>query len=332
MHEDSAVHATIPEMTATMDPRTVFETSGSDLDAARSMFEQAYEASGFLPERTERAFGYRFRTVGDQTMSLRSTRFDARMVGEVDSGDQISVAWVTDGGGVLDVGRDEVALAPGRPVVFPTGRPYRFDLADVRQSVVQFDRTFLERIAAEAYGTEPGTVVFDHTAVPGAEAVRAWNHQVQEASRIVLGTAPVSVLAFADTARRTALALLSTFPHRIATKQVPLPAGATGRVRTAVEYMHAAAHTPITTTDVAEHVGLSVRGLQQAFQRQIGVAPNALLRGIRLDRVREELRAGTPSDITVASVAVQWGFAHLGRFSAAYARRFTEYPRDTLHS
>lgn len=193
-----------------MDPRTVFETSGADLDAARSMFEQTYEASGFLPERTERAFGYRFRTVGDQTMSLRSTRFDARMVGDVDSGDQISVAWVTDGGGVLDVGRDEVALTPGRPVVFPVGRPYRFDLADVRQSVVQFDRTFLERVAAEAYGTEPGTLVFDHTVVPGAEAVRAWNHQVQEASRVVLGNTPMSVLAFADTARRTALALLST--------------------------------------------------------------------------------------------------------------------------
>ncbi|MDY1004563.1 helix-turn-helix domain-containing protein [Curtobacterium sp. CFBP9011] len=319
-------------MTATMDPRTVFETSGADLDAARSMFEQTYEASGFLPERTERAFGYRFRTVGDQAMSLRSTRFDARMVGDVDSGDQISVAWVTDGGGVLDVGRDEVALTPGRPVVFPVGRPYRFDLADVRQSVVQFDRTFLERVAAEAYGTEPGTLVFDHTVVPGAEAVRAWNHQVQEASRVVLGNTPMSVLAFADTARRTALALLSTFPHHVAARQVPLPAGATGRVRSAIEYMHAAAHTPITTTDVAEHVGLSIRGLQQAFQRQVGIAPNAMLRGIRLDRVRDELREGTPADTTVASVAVQWGFAHLGRFSAAYARRFDEYPRDTLHS
>jgi AraC-like DNA-binding protein len=332
MHEVRTARGTIPRMTATLDPRTVFETSGADLDAARAVFEQAYEASGFLPERTERAFGYRFRTVGDQTMSFRSTRFDARMVGEVDSGDQVSIAWVTDGGGVLDVGRDEVALAPGRPVVFPSGRPYRFDLADVRQSVVQFDRTFLERVAAEAYGTEPGTLVFDHTAVPGADAVRAWNHQVQEASRLVLGNTSVSVLALADTARRTALALLSTFPHRITARQVPLPAGATGRVRSAIEYMHAAAHTPITTTDVAEHVGLSIRGLQQAFQRQVGIAPNALLRGIRLDRVRDELRAGTPADTTVASVAVDWGFAHLGRFSAAYARRFGEYPRDTLHS
>ncbi|WIB27753.1 helix-turn-helix domain-containing protein [Curtobacterium sp. MCSS17_015] len=319
-------------MTALPDPRTVFETTGTDLDAARAMFEEAYGASGFLPERSERDFGYRFRSVGDATMSFRSTRYDARMVGEVASPDEFVVTWVGEGGGVVDVGRDEVALAPGRPVVFPNERPFRFDLADVRQNLVQIDRVFLERVAAEVHGTEPGTLVLDHAVPPGAEAVRAWNAQVQDAARIVLGSAPVSVLALAETARRTALALLSTFPHHVVARRFPIPTGASGRVRAAVEYMQAVAHTPITTTDVAEHVGLSVRGLQQAFQRQIGVAPNAVLRGIRLDRVRDELRAGSPAETTVASVAVQWGFAHLGRFSAAYARRFGEYPRDTLHS
>lgn len=319
-------------MTTPTDPRTVFETSGSDLDAARAVFEEAYDGNGFLPERSARSFDYRFRSVGDPSMSFRSTRFDARMAGTVDTPDEFSVTWVSEGGGVLDVGRDEVALVPGRPVVFPSGRPFRFDLADVRQSLVQLDRVFLERVAAEAYGTEPGTLVFDHTVAPSTPALRAWNHEVQESARVVLGSTPVSALALAETARRTALAVLSTFAHRIVAPEVPVPAGATGRVRQAVEYMHAAANTPITTTDVAEHVGLSIRGLQQAFQRQLGTAPNAMLRGIRLDRVRDELRAGTPNDTTVASVAVRWGFAHLGRFSAAYSRRFGEYPRDTLHS
>ncbi|WP_181439545.1 helix-turn-helix domain-containing protein [Curtobacterium sp. MCBD17_032] len=318
-------------MSVPSDPRTVVETTGTDLDAARAVFEDAYGASGFLPERSGRSFGYRFRTVGDATMSFRSTRFDARMLGEVASPDEFVVTWVSDGGGLIDLGRDEVPLVPGRPVVFPSDRPFRFDLRDVRQNLVQLDRTVLERVAAEVRGAEPGTVVLDHAVAPGVQAVRAWNHHVQEAARIVLGAAPVSVLALTELARRTAFALLSTFPHHVVTREVPVPVGATGRVRAAVEYMHAVANTPITTTDVAEHVGLSVRGLQQAFQRQIGVAPNAMLRGIRLDRVRDELRAASPLDTTVATVAVQWGFAHLGRFSAAYARRFGEYPRDTLH-
>jgi AraC-like DNA-binding protein len=321
----------MPVMSVPPDPRNVVETTGTDLDAARSTFEDAYDASGFLPERSERPFGYRFRSVGDATMSFRSTRYDARMVGEVASPDEFVVTWVSDGGGVVDVGRDEVALVPGRPVVFPSDRPFRFDLTDVRQNLVQVDRTVLERVAAEVHGTEPGAVVLDHATAPGVEGVRAWNRHVQEAARIVLGSAPMSALALAETARQTAFALLSTFPHHVVARVVPVPVGASGRVRAAVEYMHAVAHTPITTTDVAEHVGLSVRGLQQAFQRQIGVAPNAMLRGIRLDRVRDELRAASPLETTVATVAVQWGFAHLGRFSAAYARRFGEYPRDTLH-
>jgi len=32
----------------------------------------------------------------------------------------------------------------------------------------------------------------------------------------------------------------------------------------------------------------------------------------------------------VAAVAERWGFAHLGRFSAAYFRRFGEYPKASL--
>lgn len=317
-------------MTAEPDPRISFETSGADLDAAVHMYEDAYASVGFTATRTERPFAYRFRVVGDDVMSFRSTRFDARMQGELDVRDEYVVMWTTDGGGRVDVGRQEVAFTPATPMMFPTGRPFAFDLQDVRQSLVQFDRTALERVAAEVHGAQPGPLVFDHTVTPRTAELRGWNAQVQRAAAIVLGRASVSPLALVEVARDTARSLLRTFPHKLLAPDVPLPQGATGRVREAIEYMHAFAHTPISTTDVAEHVGLSVRGLQQAFQRQVGTAPNALLRGIRLDRVREELRRASVGDLTVASVAMRWGFAHLGRFSAAYAARFSEYPRDTL--
>ncbi|WP_420364500.1 AraC family transcriptional regulator [Curtobacterium sp. L3-7] len=319
-------------MTVESDPRMSFETSGDDLGAALRMYEDAYEGTDFVARYTERDFSYRFRVVGDDTMSFRSSRFDARVSGEVEVRDEYVVMWTAEGGGLVDVGRDEVTLVPGTPMMFPTGRPYVFDLADIRQSLVQFERSYLEGVAAEFHGAQPGPLVFDHAAALEADDVRVWNRQVQAAAATVLGSAPVSPLVLAETARETATTLLRTFPHRLLTPDVPLPQGATGRVRGAVEYMHAFAHTPISTTDVAEHVGLSVRGLQQAFQRQVGTAPNAMLRGIRLDRIREELRRGSPGELTVASVAVKWGFAHLGRFSAAYASRFGEYPRDTLQA
>jgi len=319
-------------VTVQPDPRTRSEASGTDLEAARQTFLQAYGGADFVADRTERAFSYRLRSVGDVAMSFISTRYDARMAGETASEGTYSVTWTSEGGGRMDIGRQEVELTPGAPVVFPTGRPFRFDLADVRQNAVQFDGRFLEGVAAELHGTQPGPLEFEHAVRPRAEDVRAWKVKVQDAARIVLGADQLSELAFAETSRATALAFLRTFPHRVLAPEALVPQGATGRVRGAIEYIHAHAHTPITTTDVAEHVGLSMRGLQQAFQRQVGTAPNAVLRGIRLDRVRDELRRGRPGDVTVAAVAVHWGFAHLGRFSAAYAQRFGEYPRDTLHS
>jgi AraC-like DNA-binding protein len=319
-------------MTDQSDPRSAFETSGTVLEDALRMYEDAYEGAGFTAVRTDRPFAYRFRGVGNEQISFRSSRFDARVRGEVEMRDEYAVMWTADGGGRIDVGRDEVRLGPGTPMMFPTGRPFVFELADIRQSLVQFDRTTLEDAAAELHGVQPGPLVFDHAQAPRPEDLRSWNQQVQQAAAIVLGSAPVSALGLAETARTTAIALLTTFPHRLLAPEVALPQGATGRVREAVEYMHAFAHTPISTTDVADHVGLSVRGLQQAFQRQVGTAPNSMLRGIRLDRIREELRRGVPGELTVAAVAVRWGFAHLGRFSAAYASRFGEYPRDTLQA
>lgn len=319
-------------MSAVHDVREVSTASGDDLDAARAMFEAAYGASGFVPERTERRFGYRFRAVGDATFTLDAKRFDGRMVGEVDATSHYFVTWVSDGGGLMDIGRDAVALTPGRPVVFPSERPFRFDLANVRQNVVQFDRRMLEKVAAELHGVEPAPIVFDHADAPARESMRIWNAALQDAAGVVLGRAPVSTLAMAEAARRTAIAMLRTFPHTTLALSAPVPVTATGRIKRAIEYMHAYADTPISTTDVAAHVGLSVRGLQQGFQRQVGFSPNAMLRGIRFDRVRAELRHHSVGETTVAAVALVWGFAHAGRFSAAYARRFGELPSATLRN
>lgn len=320
-------------MTTETDPRDRFEASGDDLDAARRMYEGAYDGTGFVADRTDQDFTYRFRSTGDDRMSFRYTHFDARMRGVVEPRDDYIVSWSTRGGGRVDVGRDEVRMRVGVPVVFPTGRPFAFELADISQNLVQFDRAYLERVAAELHGEQPGPLVFDHTVEPSLDSIRRWQTQVRDAAAVVLGPGGTTELAFAETSYATAVALLRTFPHRILASPVSVPQGATGRVRDAIEFMHAFAHTSITTTDVAQQVGLSVRGLQQAFHRQIGSAPNTVLRGIRLDRVRAELVDAAPDgDVTVAAVAQRWGFAHLGRFSGVYAQRFGEYPRDTLHS
>lgn len=103
-------------------------------------------------------------------------------------------------------------------------------------------------------------------------------------------------------------------------------------VRRAMELIEGHAAEPLTVEDIAEAVGVSVRALQEGFRRHLETTPTAYLRDVRLDKAHTELAAGVPGATTVTDVAFRWGFAHLGRFSLAYRRRFGESPSETLHT
>jgi AraC-like DNA-binding protein len=124
--------------------------------------------------------------------------------------------------------------------------------------------------------------------------------------------------------------LLQHHPHNYseemsATVRVP----ASGLVRSAERFMADNAGESITVSDVAAHLGVSLRSLQAGFRQWRNTTPNAFLRHIRLHRVRDALlRAGAEANVT--SVALSHGFSHLGRFSAHYQSAFGEAPSATL--
>ncbi|GAA0744271.1 AraC family transcriptional regulator [Dactylosporangium roseum] len=102
-------------------------------------------------------------------------------------------------------------------------------------------------------------------------------------------------------------------------------------VRRAVDAIRDDPARSFTVAELAAVAGVSVRALQEGFRRHVGVPPLVMLREARMARVHEELRAADPYGCTVAEVAHRWGFAHLGRFAAAYRRTFGEPPSATLH-
>jgi transcriptional regulator GlxA family with amidase domain len=59
------------------------------------------------------------------------------------------------------------------------------------------------------------------------------------------------------------------------------------------------------------------------------MGPRDVLLRMRLERARERLLAACPAD-TVTSIALDCGFAHLGRFPATYRTAFGELPTETL--
>jgi AraC-like DNA-binding protein len=101
-------------------------------------------------------------------------------------------------------------------------------------------------------------------------------------------------------------------------------------IRIAVDIMEAEADLPLTLSAIATRSQVSVRSLQLAFKRHLGLSPMAYLREVRLRRAHQNLLESDPSTVTVASVAFRWGFTNLGRFAAAHAARYREPPVEAL--
>ena len=101
-------------------------------------------------------------------------------------------------------------------------------------------------------------------------------------------------------------------------------------VRRADDYMRACLGGPLSLLDLCRELGVSERTLHYAFQEVRGLSPMAYLKAVRLNAVRQELKAATAGTATVRDIAQRWGFWHTGEFAAAYRRLFGELPSQTL--
>jgi AraC-like DNA-binding protein len=144
------------------------------------------------------------------------------------------------------------------------------------------------------------------------------------------GTLPLPTAAKAAFDEYLLTLLLHHHPHNFSEEMAQaMPTPVPGLVRRAERFMADNADTPITVSDVAEHLGVSVRSLQAGFHKWRETTPTAFLRQLRLQLVRDELGRCGP-ETTVTTVALRYGFSHLGRFSAQYRKAFGEEPSLTL--
>jgi AraC family ethanolamine operon transcriptional activator len=95
--------------------------------------------------------------------------------------------------------------------------------------------------------------------------------------------------------------------------------------------MRACLGEPLSLLDLCRELGVSERTLHYAFQEVRGLSPMAYFRAIRLNAVRQELKAAAANMATVHEIAQRWGFWHTGEFAAAYRRLFGELPSQTLN-
>jgi AraC family transcriptional regulator, ethanolamine operon transcriptional activator len=112
--------------------------------------------------------------------------------------------------------------------------------------------------------------------------------------------------------------------------------GASASRRAVVEraeaYVRAHLDTPIPLSQLCRLVGLSERGLRNAFYTVHGMGPKRWMVAERLLSAQIALREPRDVPITVTGVATDYGFYQLGRFAALYKQTFGEAPSQTLQS
>jgi AraC-like DNA-binding protein len=123
--------------------------------------------------------------------------------------------------------------------------------------------------------------------------------------------------------------IFENFPHRLSERLNRRQLDAMPRhIRTAIEFMHANLHLPLTLGDIAQAAGVSARSLQIGFQQFRDTTPLAYLRDVRLQAAHEEL--SLPENILpISEVALKWGFTQMGRFAARYKAVYGLLPSET---
>jgi len=94
-------------------------------------------------------------------------------------------------------------------------------------------------------------------------------------------------------------------------------------------YRYIAGHyrnNDLTTGEIAAHIGVSERALQQAFREHLGMSPTAVLRRMRLDAVRAELLAGAGGADGILETANRLGLKSRSSLTRAYRKQFNEAP------
>lgn len=101
-------------------------------------------------------------------------------------------------------------------------------------------------------------------------------------------------------------------------------------VKQAEDYMQSHLNRPLTLTDLCNALGTSSRALSYGFREIFGMSPMAYLKILRLQGVHRALKAGDPSNKTIANIAHQFGFWSLGHFTRDYKQMFGKLPSETF--
>jgi AraC-like DNA-binding protein len=304
--------------------RRLSERTGTDRRDAVRLHEDLNDAENVVFGRGDR-FRYSHRTLRDLNVELVSSAATTDRSGDLHSGTWLALGWTARGGVQIDDESARVLTEPGIPVVFPTGRQFSIVTPAGVHHLVRIDSGFMETVDAVLSGARTATApVYRSQPLPDAlPGLQASIHAVATA-------------AFGESdplqARLSLQVQLAEWVVRAYGARTERREFGAGRSTVDLAQAYLAEHCGdhVTLADLCQATGVSARTLQSAFLRYTDSTPMTYLQHMRLDRVRIALQLADPGSVTVATVAREWGFRHMGRFAGTYLQRFGEYPGETL--
>ncbi len=227
----------------------------------------------------------------------------------------------------------DVTLEAGSAFVMNPGVGYRkcWD-REAQQLMIKIPRRHLESCVSGTANMGPSRKIeFAPTALPADALAGPLRQLLNQLGCIaqISGVRCRPSSAVRKSENNVVKAVLSGIAHRVGPYRDPMETGAVPRyVWRAERHLHANSRSSVNLDALAQVAGVSKRTLQEGFRRFRGKPPNQISRDLRLDLAREALIQHGPENVT--EVALEYGFAHLGRFAEAYAARFGECPSETL--
>ncbi|MGW1519433.1 helix-turn-helix transcriptional regulator [Streptomyces sp. NPDC002287] len=254
---------------------------------------------------------------------------------------RLIVATVRSGSLTVRDGRDEYPLTVGQTFLDGRfGRPLTTRTEDLELRTVAIPWEAVRTAARRAVPGDDRPVRFTGLLPCDAAHATVWERTAEYAHAALLAPdVPASAQVLAESARLLAATALAVFPNTALTAppEFPPPADcrdtASDTLRRAVAFIDGHADEDIGLADIAAAVPVTPRALQYAFARHADTTPLGYLRRVRLAHVHEELRAAAPGDgLSVSRIAARWGFAHAGRFAAAYRQAYGCSPSQTFRA
>jgi AraC-like DNA-binding protein len=299
--------------------------TSKDVDAVRAVLDATYGSRLEMGAAQGVPFRTAIHAATDDLTTVSTFEFDGHIEAEMD--------------GMRDVLFTDIAIGDyewrsrgrqGRqdnPLVLPATHELAVSFRQVRSVMVTVDAATVGRWLARYGGLPPSPSLLSE-AVTGSDAVR---RAVRFWGEVMPSEAYDSPLVRANLLE---VLLSVTATQLVGDSETARSNGTPAALRRAEEYLRAHVAEPVSVADAADAARLSVRALQDQFQRWLNLTPTQYLRNLRLDAVRSDLvQARTDGrTVAIADVARRWGFAHMGRFSGQYAAAFGETPTKTLRA